>query len=418
MNKKNNSTIMVALVLLIIGICWGTYDGIVNVRLHESSQNNRIQSTINNDNIEKSNNNSTSLANEYIKVVNGDSFYYRSDSPYPYRHVYKGEMCREDYYYQINDLGQVEQINVFYYNTAYGEPFKDNPDYSVSIRLGYDDKNRIVQHNLKSENENYTALIEYDDLNRVIRYKRIYTIPYSSVEDYYYAFASKDGKTYIKKSIKDDAYIYNYEIYECNNDEIVCDFTSLSGIGYPVYEEYTLLTWRTNGTGHYQITNYYDDSYYCEINGVVSIDEIESPYSHFNYDGKASDYNDIIELFDNEDKKIEDNNLNTFEVNKPVLNGMVPVKLVNGVWIACDENDSDWYDYSNAGSIKYATAKKNKNSQEIYVWIPRYTFNPNTNEIVYSKGIKDYTENGFITQHSFFDSKTNAPLMGIWTKKN
>ena len=125
------------------------------------------------------------------------------------------------------------------------------------------------------------------------------------------------------------------------------------------------------------------------------------------------------------------------KVNAPVLfSGMIPVKLDGGDWVVTTSDDPEWYDYTivSGGPIRYANimlldgleledltneevrgltienmaGKKVVSKGSMFIWVPRYTYNESTNEIVYSKLTKDYTYNGFIKSPAFYKGEYNG----------
>ena len=128
------------------------------------------------------------------------------------------------------------------------------------------------------------------------------------------------------------------------------------------------------------------------------------------------------------------------KVNRPILvKGMVPVKNIDGNWVATNADDQEWYDYSSqnkvwanvmlmdelsvsgytneqvrSASISELQGKIVTSSGSMLVWIPRYTVNSN-GDIVYSNLLNDYTENGFSIPDPFKNNSSNST--GIWISK-
>ena len=151
-------------------------------------------------------------------------------------------------------------------------------------------------------------------------------------------------------------------------------------------------------------------------------------------------------------------------VNKPMLfSGMLPVKRDGSNWVVCSRDDNEWYDYSitSSGPVRYAnvmlldditlvnpdTTTIMSNSQirskrpedlvgfivekegSMFIWIPRYTYKPSTNEIVYSKLTSDFLDLGYEKAPAFHYGEVEAEdgqeiiaasgkeLTGIWISK-
>lgn len=150
-------------------------------------------------------------------------------------------------------------------------------------------------------------------------------------------------------------------------------------------------------------------------------------------------------------------------VNKPIVtSGMIPVKYssIYNSWVVTSEDDTEWYDYSATAnqwanvmllddlelegmtneevraSNKEALVGKNVTKEgSAFVWIPRYTYKESggNTEIVYSKLLEDYTEDGYIKHPAFYfgeytgaetDATPNSgykpngnELTGIWLSK-
>ena len=107
--------------------------------------------------------------------------------------------------------------------------------------------------------------------------------------------------------------------------------------------------------------------------------------------------------------------------NPPILeNDLKPIIYdeQNGI-VQVSNYDKNWYDYSeNTDLSKWARAEIT--DTEIYMWIPRYAYNTETNEIVFLKGItnnpileKDITGDEWLIPDAF-QNKEKEQLTGIW----
>ena len=155
-----------------------------------------------------------------------------------------------------------------------------------------------------------------------------------------------------------------------------------------------------------------------------------------------------------------DNNLNegfdeTRKVNKPRLSkGMIPIKWNGSNWVVTDENDSNWFDYSEKkwanvmlsdGTYKEGTVQVGQVVQEnelgsMFVWIPRYAYKMNyanaanktkgSIDITFLKGTtnKDKNENVYQKDSNSVDTSVtkivhpgftigDRELTGLWVAK-
>jgi len=146
--------------------------------------------------------------------------------------------------------------------------------------------------------------------------------------------------------------------------------------------------------------------------------------------------------------------------NNPVIDdGMLPIKWddTQQAWFITDVYDYEWYDYNNKkwpnitlrdgliveggngvnGTIEQLKGKKVTTLGSTFVWIPRYSYKNNGEgnvSIYFSNGVKDYTENNYITSPAFFYGEylggnptdvnnyknrngMNNELSGIWVAK-
>lgn len=106
--------------------------------------------------------------------------------------------------------------------------------------------------------------------------------------------------------------------------------------------------------------------------------------------------------------------------NPPKLeNNLNPIIYNENEVKAVSSYDKNWYDYSESTDlIKWARAETA--NKEIYMWVPRYAYNTETNEIVFLKGTtddtiqeKDITGDKWIIPDAF-QNKEKVQLTGIW----
>ncbi len=126
-------------------------------------------------------------------------------------------------------------------------------------------------------------------------------------------------------------------------------------------------------------------------------------------------------------------------VNKPLLvEGMIPVRNINGKWIVTNAEDTNWYDYSSdsnmwanvmlndeieingfTNSEVRATELINLEGREVtkngsmFVWIPRYSKNSEGN-IVFSEIFNDYTIDDYEVDSAFTN---DGDVTGFWMSK-
>lgn len=119
-------------------------------------------------------------------------------------------------------------------------------------------------------------------------------------------------------------------------------------------------------------------------------------------------------------------------VNAPIISeGMIPVKMQGGKWIATSDDDEEWYDYANGvwatimltdelevEGINNATIRSMTQEEKLstlkglevivegstFVWIPRHTYKVENGEVkvMYSNLTEDYTGNGYIKNPAFY----------------
>ena len=125
-------------------------------------------------------------------------------------------------------------------------------------------------------------------------------------------------------------------------------------------------------------------------------------------------------------------NTQDFDINEPqLLSGMIPIKYDGYSWIITNKEDKEWYNYRNKrwanvmlrDGAKYLDVDgvtlrdigntniedllgrsiPEENLGSMYVWIPRFSFKIEDTgiDIEYSKGVVDYTENGYIVHPAF-----------------
>jgi hypothetical protein len=71
-------------------------------------------------------------------------------------------------------------------------------------------------------------------------------------------------------------------------------------------------------------------------------------------------------------------------VNRPkLITGMTPIKWSGAAWVDTTESDPDWYNYTTTDK-KWANARTKDNS--MWVWIPRYAYQIETNYHLNTKG--------------------------------
>ena len=126
-------------------------------------------------------------------------------------------------------------------------------------------------------------------------------------------------------------------------------------------------------------------------------------------------------------------------VNKPILlDGMVPVRNVNGKWLVTNETDERWYDYSAENkvwanvmlldeiTVNGYTNEEVRNASlaeldgrevitigSMFVWLPRHTTNGTS--VVYSRLLQDYTKDVYTIGASF--TENSREITGIWISK-
>ena len=117
-------------------------------------------------------------------------------------------------------------------------------------------------------------------------------------------------------------------------------------------------------------------------------------------------------------------------VNQPQIEeGMIPVKYKDGNWIICDEDDEEWYDYSE-NSKKWANMmlsdgkyKKGTNAEigtiveeadlgSMFVWIPRYAYSINKYKTQVGSAGSGEGSTQKITDVTFLVGKTNSDIDG------
>ena len=150
--------------------------------------------------------------------------------------------------------------------------------------------------------------------------------------------------------------------------------------------------------------------------------------------------NDLKQVIGDEDTPVSENLYDIAKgVNKPILvDGMIPVRNVNGKWFVTNENDERWYDYSAQNkiwanvmlldeisisgysneairntSLAELDGREVQSKGSMLVWLPRHTTNGTS--IVYSRLLQDYTKDGYSLVDSF--TKDSHEVTGIWISK-
>ena len=126
-------------------------------------------------------------------------------------------------------------------------------------------------------------------------------------------------------------------------------------------------------------------------------------------------------------------------INKPILvEGMIPVRNVNGKWLVTNEDDDRWYDYSaenkvwanvmlldeitisgysnedvRNASLAELDGREVTTNGSMFVWLPRHTSNGTS--VVYSRLLDDYTKDGYSLTSSFV--KDSHQVTGLWISK-
>lgn len=216
------------------------------------------------------------------------------------------------------------------------------------------------------------------------------------------------------------------------------------------------------------LISYFNEKYYQETKPEVkakSIDETEEINTPFKVEIGVKNYNEQEENTDKLDlvkevtmtvryklgnrdqeitmkhiksrEKLETPNVPDFNlINLQEGQKVYPIKKVNSVWKVCDKSDSSWYDYA---SGKWALVIKTNeelslnqeidtNSEDIFVWIPRYAYDSVNNKIVFLFSNSDkYIENAnqqnqynslkpiegnYVVLNDF--SNEEKPLVGVW----
>ena len=162
---------------------------------------------------------------------------------------------------------------------------------------------------------------------------------------------------------------------------------------------------------------------------------------------------DIIKLNNKNKTNLAENSENELisnEPNQPQLSaGMIPVKWNGTNWIITTANDKDWYDYSKGkpayimlndgyyqselirdmsgkelaeNNVGVGVPDDPKTRGTIFVWIPRFAINNETNNIKYIKGT-EALESSWSVPEIFShiqeeETKPNFVLTGVWVEKD
>ena len=162
---------------------------------------------------------------------------------------------------------------------------------------------------------------------------------------------------------------------------------------------------------------------------------------------------DIIKLNNKNKTNLAENSENELisnEPNQPQLSaGMIPVKWNGTNWIITTANDKDWYDYSKGkpayimlndgyyqselirdmsgkelaeNNVGVGVPDDPKTRGTIFVWIPRFAINNETNNIKYIQGIEQTNEEWMIpdifTYEQALETAPDFVLTGIWIEKD
>lgn len=112
--------------------------------------------------------------------------------------------------------------------------------------------------------------------------------------------------------------------------------------------------------------------------------------------------------------------INNLIANPPILeNDLSPIIFSENKVIEINKYDQNWYDYSEEIS-KWARAR-GESDEDLYMWVPRYAYNTETNEIVFLKGktnnpidtTKDISGNDWVIPGAF-QNREKGQLSGIW----
>ncbi len=322
--KNKKIGIIIAIVCLSIGIIWGIIDGINNMN-KQTDKNEKTSVASANENLiadpeittisanieESSNDLNDNISQDRAVEKYGSEFLYKAGSQYPYARTFLGDMQYQEFYYQFNDNNQVERINVYYYILVDGVKEQLNPgiNNNSAYTLKYDSNNRIIECTDKNINMDNITTFVYDSDGKVTKTTRktIFHTPdpeanYTSEKTTTYEYTTFNGKTYVQACYDGN----EYYLVELNPNFKNYDFLIMSGIvGFEeqVYQDENVLsfwyTYESNGYS-YLSNNYYDEdgnwTYYAEENGIPAIDDYYDE-SYFNYNGMASDYDEIKSLF-------------------------------------------------------------------------------------------------------------------------
>lgn len=217
------------------------------------------------------------------------------------------------------------------------------------------------------------------------------------------------------------------------------------------------------------ITDYFNNKYYydehhnvksrAQVKMDTNISNIETPYKARIEITKYSDITENVDLDLVEEiemwvtyklgNKTQTINMTTLKkrekldtpnkpdislINKQANQNIYAIKNDNSTWKTCSFTENNWYNY-NAGNLpkvivtssEYAEGTTiNINTENVYIWIPRYAYNQTNNEILYlysntnnyveeTDGVKALEDipQGYIIPQEFTINQEKQ--VGIWT---
>ena len=314
--QKSKLVSVIGILFIVIGIAWATIDGLNNLKSIDSS----TSSTKSKSKSNSSNNNSYTIiaedVNDIIVEKSSGKFYYKQGQKTPYKFVNTNNSTLFFYYY-YNEQGTVDSFEAIWLSNG-KLSFEDKRDYflyydnddnlvSVYESIGPMEIHTTLANTTITQSTRSTIYIEYDNEKRVVGYDTETSVisTYKGNDNY-----SNIAKNPTFKYAKDESgtdYILECDLFsnsngeqyiliEANEDYAKYDLLDLCGIDGGIYDDVknkTLSIWGANSINNY----YYDDNNnktsYLEINGKI----YDNGYSNFNYDGRASDYDDKKQLF-------------------------------------------------------------------------------------------------------------------------
>jgi len=291
-----------------------------------------------------------------------------------------------------------EKVNIIYEQIKNGT-ITYNENYLRDCMLSADDNIPVGKTN--SNYEDFRKLDSIEDFSMIglDDIEGEYYINFKTAEVISkYGFEDGDSEYYnledfgYKQSINNSTNIQSR--IEENSDQ---EYEIIVSITYP---EGYVCKYSINDENDYK---YYTDEFYVDNGTTV--------YTKISEDG--------INFIESESKTIEYDRFTTSGIyNEPqIASGMQPVEWDDnanegaGDWVEISKEDPEWYSYTTL-TPKYAHVKLKDGS--VFVWIPRFT--TNGNEIVYSNGRIDYTNNNYYLNSSFNVTKDSKEkkLLGIW----